>query len=65
MNKKEIKPVPSSREARIGCGLTFVGYGIDWSDLELQSNHRKGKIGVPCAEWNKDEMRYRYYVLED
>jgi hypothetical protein len=65
MNKKEIKFVPASRDARIGCGLDFPGYGNGWSDAELSRNARHGLPGFPFREWDEGEGRYRYYVLEE
>jgi hypothetical protein len=64
MRKKDIKPEPATREARIGLGLTFPGINGYWSDTELQSNHRKENVGVPCSYWSEDERRYRYYIVD-
>ena len=64
MIKKEIEPAPASREARIGLGMDFPGYGNGWSDAQMKRNARIGLPGFPCMEWVERENRYRYYVVE-
>ena len=64
MYKKEIRPIGAPSEVWVGLGAQFPGIGGYWSGEEMKRNARKGIPGVPCAEWDKKEYRYRYYILE-
>ena len=58
-----------SERARVGLGAGFVVAGTnvpvwgDWSDVELDQNHRVQALGVPCRVWLPEERVYRYYML--